>query len=491
MKKTITLLLIILSLSVSAQSQITWGAGTNIAASASGNNHPRVVTDAAGNPLVIWGNANRAMFSRWNGTAFTTPVMLNPMTMTIAEESWMGPDIAAHGDTVYVVFKQTPEADTSSHIFIVRSFDGGATFSLPVKVDSPIDTVSRFSTVTTDTLGNPIVAFMNFNSGFSNAQWAVAKSTDFGSTFSTSVRASGWSSVTSTVCDCCPGGVVNSGSNVAVVYRDNNSNIRDSWAGLSTNGGNSFSGGWNMDQNNWFLMSCPATGPDGVIIGDSLYSVFMNGVSGNRVYKSVSSISGMSAQPSEMIAGSIPGLTQQNYPRIDRYGNAMAIVWRQFVSSVEQLPVYFTSDISTGFPAAYDTVDLGNIVNTDVAVANGKIFVVWEDDNSGTVKYRSGTFAPVITAVKEIAENDFSVYPNPATKEFRIQDSGLRIQAVEIYDVLGQRVLQSQIRNLKSEISVDVSTLSPGIYFVRVNPDASGEKGEYSKVSRVVVMREK
>src|SRR5687767_12688697 len=110
MKRATIFLALIISQTIVSQSQITWiGAGSNLNTAATGNNRPRVVMDAVGNPLVLWGYSSRAMFSRWNGTSFTTPVMLNPMNMTIAEAYWMGPDIATHGDTIYVVFKQTPE----------------------------------------------------------------------------------------------------------------------------------------------------------------------------------------------------------------------------------------------------------------------------------------------------------------------------------------------------------------------------------------------
>lgn len=88
--------------------------------------------------------------------------------MTVAGAGWMGPDIAAHGDTVYVVFKQSPEGSDSSHIFCARSFDGGQTFNTPVRVDNIADSLSRFPTVTTDDSGNPIIGFMKFNSSFWN-----------------------------------------------------------------------------------------------------------------------------------------------------------------------------------------------------------------------------------------------------------------------------------------------------------------------------------
>ncbi|MBK5284886.1 MAG: T9SS type A sorting domain-containing protein [Bacteroidia bacterium] len=467
MKKTITLFAIIIALNALAQSGITWTTGLNIATSATGNEHPRIATDAAGNPLVLWGYNERAMFSRWNGTAFTAPVMLNPMTMTIAEASWMGPDIASHGDTVYVVFKKTPEADTASHIFIVRSVNGGASFSLPVRVDGITDTITRFPTVTTDAIGNPIVGFMKFNISFGNAQWAVATSADFGTTFSQSVLASGWSSSTSTVCDCCPGGVVNSGNTVAMLYRDNNSNIRDSWAGISTDVGNTFTSGINVDQNNWLLMSCPATGPDGVIIGDTLYSVFMNGAFSTRNYFSKTSIS-TSTVLANTLTGSIAGLSSQNYPRIATDGNAVAIVWKQYVSGSDQLPVLFTTNIASGFPAAYDTVDLSNITNADVAISNGNIYVVWQDDNSGTVKYRKGTFTIPTGVEKGKSENLVFAFPNPVADKLHFSHYQFEVgDKIEVKNILGEIVLSNVFSSVLE--SLDISGLNRGIYFVKIS----------------------
>src|SRR5438045_99615 len=104
-----SLCVLILSITLQAQKSVTWNMGMNIASSASANEHPRIAVDRNGNPLITWHHMARSMFSRRNGSAFTTPVLLNPGYMTIAGASWMGPDIAAHGDTIYAVYKQTPE----------------------------------------------------------------------------------------------------------------------------------------------------------------------------------------------------------------------------------------------------------------------------------------------------------------------------------------------------------------------------------------------
>lgn len=468
MKKILLIVFVSVSLLSFSQKSITWGMGMNISTNTYGNMHPRMTLDRAGNPLVVWGRMSdgSVMFSRWNGTMFSTPVKLNPSWLSIANASWMGPDIASKGDTVYVVVKRTPEMSDTNHIYIFTSFNAGTSFLAPVRVDYIADCMSRFPTVTVDATGNPIVAFMKFNSAFMKARWVVTKSSDYGKTFSVDVKASGYSGPNAEVCDCCPGAIVSSGNNSAMLYRDNLSNIRDIWTGVSTNNNASFNSGFGTDKTNWMIMSCPSSGPDGVIIGDSLYSVFLSGAGGvYRTYLSKSSLSNGATGSVNKLKASLTGLGQQNYPRIASNGSAMAIVWKQTVSGNAQLPIMFTRDITKGFGSVYDTVDLGDITNTDVALSDRKVFVVWEDDNSGTIKYRMGTYSP-ITSINVVRQNDFIVTPNPASTAITLlSDNDLQNADVNIVNLLGETILYQTIHS-KSMAEIDVSALSNGIYFI-------------------------
>ena len=466
MKKTIHLLgfLLLLGTISQAQNAITWNNGMALAPASSGNEHPRMAVDRSGNPLVIWHHASRCMFSRWNGTAFTTPVIINPVSITVAGASWMGPDIAAHGDTVYVVFKQTPEHDDTAHIYCLHSYNGGITFSAPVQVEHLVDNRSRFPTVNTDDSGNPIVGFMKFDATFGDARWAVARSNDFGNSFSTDVKASGWSAANATVCDCCPGAICCSGNNVAMLYRDNNANLRDCWAGISTDNADSFSSGIAIDQQQWLINACPSTGPDGVMIGDTIYSTFANSASGKSlVYYNKMAVTDLNPSKSAALTGLFTGLSQQNYPRIATDGKAMAIAWMQIVNGNRQCVLRFTNNLLNGFPAAYDTVDLNDITNTDVAISHGKIYVVWEDDNSGTVQYRSGIFMPTSGIQENVLQNRVSIFPNPTTATVNITSDKV-IDKVLIVNIFGQIIYQMEPNASKFTLELEQS----GMYFVEL-----------------------
>lgn len=464
--RTLFAIFLLIPLRASTQQPITWQPQADVSAGGFGNALPHIALDALGNPIVLWGKVSESSvyFARWTGTGFSNPVKLNPAGMTIATASWMGPDMASKGDTVYVVMKQTPESSVNSHIYLVSSFDGGQTFSAPVQVDSIGNNISRFPALSIDPNGFPIVGYMKFDANFMDSRWVITKGLDADGHFAPDILASGWSGANAEVCDCCPGTVVSEGNRTAVLYRDNLSNVRDIWVGLSSNNCESFDQGLRADNNNWVLNTCPASGPDGVLIADTLYSVFMSGGGGGtKCYFSKLSLPDGILQMLPL-TGSVPGLSSQNYPKIASFGNAAAIVWKQSVSGGSQLPILFTSDITQGFPAAYDTVDLASITNTDVAVGNGQVFVVWEDDNAGTVKWRTGSFAPTTNLEStNPTASTWEIAPNPANAHFSIQNLENKPVDIRVIDGMGHIQLGKTVFNGEP---VDIAHFPAGVYFV-------------------------
>ncbi len=71
-----------------------------------------------------------------------------------------------------------------------------------------------------------------------------------------------------------------------------------------------------------------------------------------------------------------------------------------------------------------------------------------------------------------IYENKLSVYPNPVSDMlwFESEDDMSRI---EMYDMMGNRIINQQIRT--SQTGIDVSSVPAGLYFVRVTYTNSGE----------------
>ncbi len=83
--------------------------------------------------------------------------------------------------------------------------------------------------------------------------------------------------------------------------------------------------------------------------------------------------------------------------------------------------------------------------------------------------------------VKElIAERNLFLYPNPAADRLtiRIPDQASHSGSVEVFDMLGNRVIESSGYQSMKEFSIDISMLSSGTYFVKI-----GEyKGRFLKI---------
>lgn len=76
-----------------------------------------------------------------------------------------------------------------------------------------------------------------------------------------------------------------------------------------------------------------------------------------------------------------------------------------------------------------------------------------------------------------ISENDFQIFPNPATNQLAIGNRQFVNGLIEIYSMLGEKVFQTSIQS--SFVPIDVSEWSRGVYFVRIN---SGQKVFSKKV---------
>jgi hypothetical protein len=483
MKQLFTYLLLLAGGFQAISQPITWGTPVSIySIDANHNNFPRIALNRSGNPYVIFGQTDtRVYFSKWTGSAFSAPVAVSG-ALTVFSQSWAGPGLAAYGDTVYVTMKVTPEMVPTAYTYLAHSYNGGSTFSMPMRIDNIGSDASRFPIVTTTSNGNPLVSYMRFDSGsMMNARYMVARSTDYGMTFSSDVLAS---KSTNPVCDCCPATIISSGSKAIMLHRDNNSNLRDIWAGVSNDGGITFPAGnkFPADTTNWMVSSCPASSPDGFVIGDSLYSVYMSSASGMALtYLSRSSISGMTAANSR-ITGPFTGLLSQNYPRIDNAGNAAMAVWVQNVGGTKSIAYSMTNNISSGF-SGYSTLPgstSSGIMDADIAMTPGAVHIVWEDDNTGKVMYIKGTYA-VTTSTEQISKKEtIELYPNPASNDFTVSLNDISsIKACFLTDKMGRNTeLKATIKNGKATFSLN-GIAKGGYYFIM---DDNAGKSYYSKL---------
>ncbi len=105
-----------------------------------------------------------------------------------------------------------------------------------------------------------------------------------------------------------------------------------------------------------------------------------------------------------------------------------------------------------------------------------------------TANVQDSTFAIVKwkvqgVSVDEIAANDvnFSAYPNPATNVLNLDynfKTNVNVATVDVFDIVGKKVMSHQLNEQKATLKVDVSSLNAGVYFYTINADGKAIKTE-------------
>jgi hypothetical protein len=216
---------------------------------------------------------------------------------------------------------------------------------------------------------------------------------------------------------------------------------------------------------------CPSSGPDGIIIGDTLYSVFRSSATGTKIYTSKASLSNLQLASTTAYTPALPPIASQDYPRLANAGNAAAMVWKEVRNGKAKACVTLTASIQGGFPAGYDTLANANVENVDVAMRAGEIHAVWENSSTGTVMYRKGTYSIPNSVADISAATLISVYPNPASRLLTIPVRN--ITNCTLTDVSG-RIFEPKLTPASQGTEVSVQHLAAGYYTLRAT-DVTGK----------------
>lgn len=454
---------------------LTWSSEINVAmGSMYGNVRPRIAIASGNIPVVMWGGGTGSeplYAARWNGTGFGTPVKITPGNIDPFIMTWAGPDIAATGNTLFVAFKRQPEM--MNYIYIVKSTNGGITWSDTTRLPSMTGTYARFPSVAVTSSGNPAVMFMTFNSSWGNAEYVVANSTDGGQTFQMPVNVSAAGG--SEVCDCCPGYIEIEGNNQVASFRRNNNNLRDIWANISTNSGNTFANAVDLDNTNWMINACPSTGPDPYLWNDSLVTVFMSESSGNsRIILNTRNIATQQNGFTAMLAGKVPGTSSQNYPFIAGNADTMVVVWQQ--NDNGNVNTYYSWSVNGAAGLIDNEAMLNNSTmsaqeNPHVAYFNRTFHFVFTDGMTGNVIYKKATIDP--TGINEIQSGrTITVSPNPLDNEtvLKFANSNKAVVNAEIYDLSGK--LCRSYTTTTEHLTIERGELPAGVYCVKLSSES-------------------
>jgi hypothetical protein len=386
-----------------------------------GFGRPRLKLTNGDTPLIIWrkdATPKTLRASSWDGLGFSQPYDI--LQNGILPSSWDGPEVATKGDTVYVVF--TSLATTQSSIMLIKSFDGGINFSDTIRVseNNPLHKF-RMGNVEINNNGNPVVSYMQYLLNWNEPKQMVNTSLSFGSTFLGATEASALA--LGEPCDCCKSSLVCDGNNVFLLFRNNESNIRNSYIAKSTDGGLNFSSVADMDDYIWSLSSCPATTPRGVLSGDSIVVVKRSGATGNNeVVCSNVSMQNLNYSYNNNI-DFISGVVQ-NYPEVSASGDTIIAVWQDNREGYQGCYMSFSTvgpHALQGSLSFTDTSFFGQKIDPDVEFKNGIAHLVYLNSTEHKIVYLKASF-------KSISSSNEHFYQNTLRKTRKIDVLGRKTE---------------------------------------------------------------
>ena len=433
-----------------------------------GRKSPKIAVNAAGEIMVFWmrtGSNESFFISTLINGEFSPPVhipfgSLNP-------DLWsgsLGPNMAAHGDDVYVTFEVYGDA-----IYVLHSSDGGITWNDPVAAFTPPSgRRATIPVIAVDDQAQPYIAYVNTNNAEADAYYAMVRSSDFGETFLEEVDVS-VESAGAEVCECCNGHIdIADNGDVYVSFRNNDANLRDIWLAKSSDGGLSFTSAFDVDETDWIINACPTNGPHFAIVDSEIIFAFFSGAGaeGSGVYYSTFDTEISIAGATINLPGTDISSSGLNRPRVAGSGDTLAIVWQESFESSLEIAMSVSTTGAEGLSS--DPFLLTDLVSSQnypaILYAGNSFHIVCEDALSGTVMYQEVSFG--ILGVDKLQKEAFQMGPNPCENTLYIRRETNKASEIYIRNVLGKMVRKTPI--VGQDIQLDLSHLSSGLYFVSI-----------------------
>lgn len=464
MRKLFVLLFIFFSTGIFSQSLNFWPV-IDVCTSTYQGNRPKIALLNETTPVVTFCRVNPdpAVFvSMWNGTDFGTPVRISPTgTMPLASIV-NGPEITIQGNTIMIVYASHCMADTTRNIYLVKSSDGGISWSDTINVAKYPDTINvEYPSMVILPNGNPVITFMHASDSYDTTQMVSCFSTDGGNTFSVPQNISSLNP--GMVCECCPNSLVNNGDTLILAYRINDNNLRDFYSVVSYDGGQTFTNGYRIDNSGWINPVCPTNGIDLLALPGKILAAFPS-TSGSYIQLKTGSITFPTMTiGTNPLLDPAPATYNQFYPALAGNADTMCAVWHDNRSSNYDAIASVSLGGIAGFaaPQIINDITTSTQKQTDVAYGKGYFHFVYYD-YTGKTKYRLGSLFP--NSVEENkSENNISIYPNPSQDGITIT-SAKDILVIKITDITGKTLLEKNVSGTKEKIPGEI--FSPGIYFV-------------------------
>ncbi len=177
---------------------------------------------------------------------------------------------------------------------------------------------------------------------------------------------------------------------------------------------------------------------------------------------------------------SVPGLTLTPTPtgelnQLFTQGQTLA----DLIVNGQNLQWYSTQSECAFNSMERNSNEINSILPNNTLLVNGMTYYVTQTINGIESNHRLPVNTTSTLYINDFtSESEFVIYPNPAKDILNIQvKQGLEINAIEIYNQLGQIVMATT----NAVNSVDVANLASGTYFVKVNTEKGSANAKFVK----------
>ena len=162
--------------------------------------------------------------------------------------------------------------------------------------------------------------------------------------------------------------------------------------------------------------------------------------------------------------------------------NSWNLIWTAYEGTqYSTYNIYRSSGKNPGSWTLIGTMPSGNTSYSDFSAPNGN-FVYYMVEimldepcvltkNLSSIKSNIATNNPNGVGIKQLTINNeqLTIYPNPTTGQLRVSGDILDGKDIQIFDIVGQVVFTSQLSKLSPETTIDISHLSAGLYFLKID----------------------
>jgi hypothetical protein len=316
-------------------------------------------------------------------------------------------------------------------------------------------------------------------------QLYFSRSTDGGMTWSVNKRADVPSGGVGGTCECCTESMAaTANGHIYIVYRSDINNLRDIWLERSYDMGMTFQPALKIVSGDWNIDACPVSGPH-IALDDSegAHIVWRDARDDSgKIHLYYAFVPNGSTETTANTAFDADGSQEPNYPDIALYDHAKyhIIAYETFNFGMRYILDNNTFPLINNRPMNVNGNSNKSFANVLFA-ADGTRYLCWQDDvnDAGDIYFIKETSSLSSASVGiDDAENNFSIYPNPVSKDnstFRVERGSNAPVTLRIVDLLGREVSGVPLGYEMSKV-ITLPNMTPGIYYVILGDGSAPKK---------------